>query len=65
MHKYKKYIVFAWYEHESEGGLSDIQGSFDTKEECQKFKNEWEIWACWNVQVIDRDTWEDITGEFR
>ena len=65
MHKYKKYIVFAWDEHESEGGVNDIQGSFNTKEACQKLKNEWEVWQDANVQVIDRDTWEDITGEFR
>ena len=60
MHNYKKYIVFAWVAYGADGGASDIEGSFDTKDECKKF-----IEGSWlnKFQVINRDTWEDVTNE--
>ena len=62
MHKYKKYIVFAWHDFEEDGGVNNIKESFDTKKECQEYIKKSDS-VFYDEQVVDRDTWEDVTDE--
>jgi hypothetical protein len=35
----KRYWLFAWVEHEAQGGLNDFKGSFDTLAQAKDLKN--------------------------
>lgn len=58
----KKYVIFAYYSHDSMGGLNDIVTSVDTRSEAL-------TWLAENYrttgdydfkEVVDRDTWEVV-----
>lgn len=56
--KYKKYIVFGFYDYYPSGGLGDIMASFDSLEDAKDhIKNATHFD---NNEIVDRDTWEVI-----
>ena len=62
MHKHKKYIVFDL--DYVIGGTKDIIYSFDTIEELKQRKEETKMYLSCDL-IVDRDTWEDVTDQFR
>lgn len=55
--KYKKFILFAYEAYYPAGGLSDIEGSYDTLEEAivsaRATNRDF-------LEIVDRDTWEIV-----
>lgn len=56
--KFKKYILFQYMKNYPQGGLYDIEDSYDTLEEAIKYTEKG--FRCSFEEIIDRDTWEII-----
>ena len=54
--KYKKYILFGYSDQFKDGGVEDIEGSYDTLEEARWAENDCGFGISY---IIDRDTWEE------
>ena len=57
--KYKKYILFGYMESFKDGGVEDIEGSYDTIEEASNAEGEARDEGLEITYIIDRDTWEE------
>ena len=53
----KKFVLFQYSQYYPSGGMSDIEGSFDTLQEALDFIKV--HWRDFN-EVVDRDTWEIV-----
>lgn len=60
--KYKKYIVFGYYDYYPSGGLGDIKNSFndlnEARDYCEIVPKDDVLYD--NYNIVDRDTWEEI-----
>lgn len=57
----KKYILFVWSIYYPEGGMKDLQDSYDTIEECHKaFSKDSILEDYRRGQIVDRDTWQVV-----
>ena len=55
--RYKKYILFGYGGFRPNGGVEDIEDSFDTIEEAKSAESDRDYEISY---VIDRDTWEEV-----
>lgn len=53
----KKYVVFGYNQYYPSGGMEDMIGSVDTKEELRELtkQNRFDVY-----DVVDRDTWQSV-----
>ena len=57
MPKFKKYLVYMWFDEYPGGGvLGDYRGDFETLDECLACLNEQGYMD--GAEIVDRDTWE-------
>lgn len=61
----KKYVLFAWHWYDATGGLTDMEGSYDTLleawEAVEKMKeNDGDDSEAIRFQIVDRDTWHVV-----
>ena len=61
--KYKKYILIYFEDYYPSGGTYDIRESYDSIEEVETHIVRLGYTPD-NVQVINRDTWEDVVTKF-